>query len=185
MASKFWRPNRYERPWAGPELARLGFGAELPDRADGRRVRGRLARPVRRGFLATGVAWPSGNSCFRVRPPRIYDPERLLDHALDFPNAVWRLHGVSAGPGHVACLLAFRYNPPSPTKNATAWSGSVLTRGPVAVIDDFTTAGCGRCWPVDEEWQVPDTGRPPGGGKPRGTRPFLIARGAAVYSNIA
>src|SRR5437588_5091422 len=74
-----------------PELARLGFGATLPSGAmpiglEGDWLdrfgallgeRGRFAE--RQLVLADKIAAPS-------------DPERLLDRALDLPNATWRLH---------------------------------------------------------------------------------------------
>jgi hypothetical protein len=143
-------PLRTAMGW--PELARLGFGAELPDRAtavgfEGDWLdrfgvllgdRGRLAE---RQFVLPGP------------PPRIYDPERLLDHALDFPNAVWRLHGVSAA--WTRCLLlAFRYTAVSDEKrNGLVWLG--VNQGTGAVIDDFTTR-LRALLAGDEEWQVPD-----------------------------
>ena len=143
-------PLRTAMGW--PELARLGFGAELPDRATAVGFvgdwldrfgvllgdRGRLAE---RQFVLPGP------------PPRIYDPERLLDHALDFPNAVWRLHGVSAA--WTRCLLlAFRYTAVSDEKrNGLVWLG--VNQGTGAVIDDFTTR-LRALLAGDEEWQVPD-----------------------------
>ena len=90
-----------------PEFARLGFGATLPAGAmaiglEGDWLdrfgallgeRGRFAE--RQLVLADHVAPPG-------------DPERLLDRALDLPNAVWRLH--AAKPAWTRCLLlAFRY----------------------------------------------------------------------------
>ena len=47
--------------------------------------------------------------------PRIAYPERLLDHALDLPNAIWRLHGVSTAWAR-CLLLAFRYTAVSDEK---------------------------------------------------------------------
>jgi hypothetical protein len=145
-------PESLRTAMGWPELARLGFGAELPDRAtavgfEGDWLdrfgvllgdRGRLAE---RQFVLPGP------------PPRIYDPERLLDHALDFPNAVWRLHGVSAA--WTRCLLlAFRYTAVSDEKrNGLVWLG--VNQGTGAVIDDFTTR-LRALLAGDEEWQVPD-----------------------------
>jgi hypothetical protein len=91
-----------------PEFARLGFGATLPAGAmpiglEGDWLdrfgallgeRGRFAE--RQLVVPDNVAAPS-------------HPERLLDRALDLPNAIWRLH--SAKPGWTRCLLlAFRYS---------------------------------------------------------------------------
>jgi hypothetical protein len=79
------------------------FGAILGDR-------GRLAEPQ---FVLPGP------------PPCIHYPERLLDHALDFPNAVWRLHQVSAA--WTRCLLlAFRYTAVSDEKReGPVWLGTL------------------------------------------------------------
>jgi hypothetical protein len=82
------------------------FGAVLGDR-------GRLAE---RQFVLPGP------------PPRIHYPERLLDHALDFPNAVWRLHQVSAA--WTRCLLlAFRHTAVSDEKReGLVWLGTLAGR---------------------------------------------------------
>jgi len=89
-----------------PELARLGFGAELPEHAQ--RVtlesgwlerlerimgpRGRLARQI----LAVDSATPS-------------NPERILEHTLKLTNATYRLRGVI--PAWTRYLImTFRYS---------------------------------------------------------------------------
>jgi hypothetical protein len=97
-------PLRAAMGW--PEFARLGFGAMLaagaiPIGLEGDWLdrfgallgqRGRFAE--RQLVVADNVAAPS-------------DPERVLDRALDLPNAVWRLH--DAKPAWTCCLLlAFR-----------------------------------------------------------------------------
>ena len=98
-------PLRAAMGW--PEFARLGFAATLPTGAipiglEGDWLdrfgallgeRGRFAE--RQLVVAGNIAAPS-------------DPQRLLDRALDLPNAVWRLH--AAKPTWTRCLLlAFRY----------------------------------------------------------------------------
>jgi hypothetical protein len=145
-------PEALRTAMGWPELTRLGFGAELPAGATaigfegdwldrfGAMLgdRGRLAE---RQFVLPGP------------PPRIHYPERLLDHALDFPNAVWRLHAVSAA--WTRCLLlAFRYTAVSDEKReGLVWLG--FNQGTGAVIDDLTVR-LRALLAGDEEWQVPD-----------------------------
>src|SRR5512145_1810170 len=93
-------PLRAAMGW--PELARLGFGAQLPAGAiavglEGDWLdrfgalignRGRVAE--RQLVLSAPAAVPS-------------DPERRLEVALDLSNAIWRLRGVT--PAWTRCLL--------------------------------------------------------------------------------
>ena len=118
-------PLRAAMGW--PEFARLGFAATLPVGAipiglEGDWLdrfgallgeRGRFAE--RQLVVAGNIAAPS-------------DPQRLLDRALDLPNAVCRLHDANRR-GHAACCLHSAI-PPSPTKSARDWSGSASTRVP-------------------------------------------------------
>ena len=145
-------PEPLRKVMGWPELARLGFGAELPAGAtavgfEGDWLdrfgallgdRGRLAE---RQFVLPGP------------PPRIQDPARLLDHAIEFPNAVWRLQEVSAA--WTRCLLlAFRYTAVSDEKReGLVWLG--FNQGTGAVIDDFAPR-LRSLLAADEEWHVPD-----------------------------
>ena len=87
------------------------FGALLGER-------GRFAE--RQLVVADNVAAPS-------------DPERLLERALNLPNAVWRLH--DAKPAWTCCLLlAFRYTAISDEKReGLVWLG--FNQGTGAVLD--------------------------------------------------
>jgi len=88
-----------------PEMAVLAFGAERPAGAlpvglDGdwlERVGALLGERGRRGarMVVPDAAPPS-------------DPERLLEHTLELPNAVWRLKGVAPAWTRYR-LLSFRY----------------------------------------------------------------------------
>src|ERR1700737_2002404 len=100
-------PEPLRRTMGWPELARLGFGAELPAQAmpvglEGDwldrfgALLGERGRWVERQGVLPGPVAPPG------------DPARLLDRALDLPNAVWRLHGV-ADAWTRCLLLVFRY----------------------------------------------------------------------------
>jgi hypothetical protein len=71
-----------------PELARLGFGADLPAGAERVGVEG--------GWLDRFSALIADRGRHAERqidceaPPPLGDPERLLDRVLDLPNAIWR-----------------------------------------------------------------------------------------------
>ena len=141
-------PLRMAMGW--PELARLGFGAELPAGATAVGFEGDW---LDRFGAVLGDRGRLAERQF-VRPrPRIHCPERLLDHALDFPNAVWRLQEVSAT--WTRCLLlAFRYTAVSDEKReGLVWLG--FNQGTGAVIDDFAPR-LRSLLAADEEWQVPD-----------------------------
>ena len=74
-----------------------------------------------------------------MRPPAAVpapsDPERVLDRALDLPNAVWRFQGMTAT--WTRCLmLAFRYTAVSDEKReGLIWLG--LNLGTGAVVSDI------------------------------------------------
>src|SRR6266567_817286 len=126
-------PESLRAAMGWPEWARLGFGATLPAGAmpiglEGDWLdrfgallgeRGRFAE--RQLVVADSVAPPS-------------DPERLIDRALELPNAVWRLQ--DAKPAWSRCLLlAFRYTAISDEKReGLIWLG--FNQGTNAVIDD-------------------------------------------------
>src|SRR5580700_2472166 len=63
------------------------------------------------------------------------DPQRILDHALDLPNAVWRLHSTKAT--FTRCLvMAFRYTAISDEKReGLIWIAFNLATG--AAIDEI------------------------------------------------
>ena len=137
-----------------PEFAQLGFGATLPAGAipiglEGDWLgrigallgeRGRLAE--RQLVTANDVAAPS-------------DPQRLLDRALNLPNAVWRLHG--AKPTWTRCLLlAFRYTAMSDEKReGLIWFG--FNQGTGAVIDDDLLARLRKLLVSEVDWHAPES----------------------------
>jgi hypothetical protein len=144
-----------------PEFARLGFGATLPAGAmpiglEGDWLdrfgallgqRGRFAE--RQLVVADNVTAPS-------------DPERLLDRALDLPNAVWRLQG--AKPAWTRCLLlAFRHTAISDEKrDGLIWLG--FNQGTGAVIEGDMLGRLRALLTSVVDWQVPgpDTRRAAG-----------------------
>lgn len=137
--------------WA--EFARLGFGATLPAGAMPIGLEGdwldRFGTLLgERGRLAERQLVVADN----VAAPR--DPERLLDRALDLPNAVWRLH--DAKPAWTCCLLlACRYTAISDEKReGLVWLG--FNQGTGAVMDgDFLRRLRTHLAGV-VDWQVPE-----------------------------
>jgi hypothetical protein len=136
-----------------PELARLGFGAQLPPDAmpiglEGDWLerfgallgdRGRLAE--RQLVLPAPAAVPS-------------DPEQRLGAALDLSNAIWRLR--SAARAWTRCLLlAFRYTATSDERReGLVWLG--LNAGTGAVLGDDLVGRLRRALADDREWHLPD-----------------------------
>ena len=126
-------PLRAAMGW--PEFARLGFAATLPVGAIAIGLEGDWldrfgALLGERGRFAERQLVVAGN----IAAPS--DPQRLLDRALDLPNAVCRLH--DAKPTWTRCLLlAFRYTAISNEKReGLVWLG--FNQGTGAVIDgDF------------------------------------------------
>jgi hypothetical protein len=143
-------PLRAVMGW--PELVRLGFGAELP--AGARSVGFEGDWLDRFGaLLGDRGRWAERRFVLPGPPPRIHDPARLLDRAIEFPNAVWRLQEVSAA--WTRCLLlAFRYTAVSDEKReGLVWLGFNQATG--AVIDGFAPR-LRSLLAADAEWQVPD-----------------------------
>jgi hypothetical protein len=144
-------PVRAAMGW--PEIVRLAFGASRPEGAtpvglEGDWLerfgtllgeRGRLAE--RRLVLPHEVAPPG-------------EPERMLDRALDLPNAIWRLKG--AAPAIARCLLlAFRYTAISDEKReGLLWLGFNQSTG--ACLDGPILERLQAVLAGDADWQAPD-----------------------------
>ena len=143
-------PLRTAMGW--PELVRLGFGAELPAGATAVGFEGDWLDRCG-ALLGDRGRWAERQFVLPGPPPRIHDPARLLDHAMEFPNAVWRLQEVSAA--WTRCLLlAFRYTAVSDEKReGLVWLA--FNQGTGAVIDDFAPR-LRSLLAADEEWHVPD-----------------------------
>jgi hypothetical protein len=145
-------PESLRTAMGWPELVRLSFGSALPAGAlavgfegDWLDRFGALLRDRGR-WAERQVAPPSPM-------PLVAYPERLLDHALDLPNAIWRLQGVS--PAWTRCLLlAFHYTAVSDEKReGLVWLG--FNQGTGAVINGVLA----RLRPLlaaDTEWRMPD-----------------------------
>jgi hypothetical protein len=143
-------PLRAVMGW--PELVRLGFGAELPAGATAVGFEGDWLDRFGT-LLGDRGRWAERQFVLPGPPPRIHDPARLLDHAMEFPNAVWRLQEVSAA--WTRCLLlAFRYTAVSDEKReGLVWLA--FNQGTGAVIDTFAPR-LRSLLAADAEWQVPD-----------------------------
>lgn len=145
-------PAPLQKAMGWPELARLGFGAErihgaIPIGLDGDWL-DRFG-----ALLAQEGRWSEREVRPAVAVPAPSDPERVLERALDLPNAVWRFQGMTAT--YTRCLmLAFRYTAVSDEKR----EGLIrlgFNLGTGAVVNDILA----RLRPVlaqMPDWQAPD-----------------------------
>ena len=135
-----------------PELARLGFGAELPQHAIPIGLEGDWLDRFG-ALLGEHGRWAERQLTLPASTAQLGNPERVLERALDLPNAVWRFHAVTAT--WTRCLvLTFRYTALSDEKReGLVWLGFNLGTG--AVLDEVLA----RLRPamVDEPvWQAPE-----------------------------
>jgi len=136
-----------------PELVRLGFGPKpcagvTPIRLEGDWLdrfgtllgdRGRCAE--RQLVLPREIAAPSS-------------PERVIERAIELPNAVWRLR--DATPAWARCLLlAFRYAAVSDEKReGLVWLGFNCTTA--GTLDDELLARLRAALAANLDWQAPE-----------------------------
>jgi hypothetical protein len=134
-----------------PELARLGFGAELPDQAMRIGLEGDWLDRFG-GLLGENGRWAERQVTL-ADTPTLGNPERLLDHAIELPNAVCRFHRVEAT--WTRCLiLTFRYIALSDEKReGLVWLGFNLGTG--AVLDEVLTR-LRAALAEDDEWRLPE-----------------------------
>ncbi len=145
-------PPSLQKQMGWPELAHLGFGTE---RAQGTITIGLEGDWLDRfgALLADEGRWSEREVRPTATVPPPGDPERVLERALDLPNAVWRFQGMSATT--TRCLmLAFRFTAVSDEKReGLIWLGFNLGTG--AVISDILA----RLRPMlaqMPDWQVPN-----------------------------
>ena len=145
-------PEPVRKAMGWPELAHLGFGTERTDGAIPIGLEGDWLD--RFGAL---LADEGRRSEREVRPPAAVpapsDPERVLERAIDLPNAVWRFQGMSATC--TRCLmLGFRYTAVSDEKReGLIWLGFNLHTG--AVVSNILA----RLRPAlaqMADWQAPE-----------------------------
>ena len=134
-----------------PELARLGFSAELPDQAMRIGLEGDWLDRFG-GLLGENGRWAERQVTL-ADTPTLGNPERLLDHAIELPNAVCRFHRVEAT--WTRCLiLTFRYIALSDEKReGLVWLGFNLGTG--AVLDEVLTR-LRAALADDDDWRLPE-----------------------------
>ena len=107
-------PAPLQKTMGWPELARLGFGAQRTEGALAIRLEGDWLDRFG-ALLAEQGRWSERELRFAAAVPPPSDPERVLERALDLPNAVWRFKAMT--PTFTRCLLlAFRYTAVSDEK---------------------------------------------------------------------
>lgn len=143
-------PAALQRQLGWPEFAHLNFGTQ---RSEGTIAIGLEGDWLERfgALLADQGRWSERELRPSALLPPPSDPERVLDRALDLPNAVWRLQGISAT--WTRCLmLVFRFTATSDEKREGLVSlGFNLATG--AVINDILA----KLQPAlaEPEWHVP------------------------------
>jgi hypothetical protein len=143
-------PLRAALGWS--ELMRLGFGATLPSGALRVTLEGEWLDRFGAVFGRRG-RWAERQMRLDSLPPPPSDPERLIDHAFDLPNATWRLRGAS--PGWARCLLlSFRYTAVSDDKReGLVWLAFNQSTG--AVVTDLLLK-LRPFPPSQDDWSAPD-----------------------------
>lgn len=145
-------PSPVRKATGWPELARLGFG---PERSHGAIPIGLEGDWLDRfgALLGDEGRWSEREVRPAVAVSAPSDSERVLDHALDLPNAVWRFQGMTAT--WTRCLLlAFRYTAVSDEKReGLVWLGFNLGTG--AVVSDIL-AWLRPILAQMPDWQAPD-----------------------------
>jgi hypothetical protein len=119
-------PEPVRKALGWPELARLGFGTQ---RAEGAIPIGLEGDWLDRFGALLGDDGRWSERQLAGGPPSCGDPERVLEHGLDLPNAVWRFQKVTAT--FTRCLvLAFRYTALSDEKReGLVWLGFNIATG--------------------------------------------------------
>lgn len=114
-------PPQIRAVFGWPELVRLGFGLELP--AAARRVGMEGDWLERFGAVLGGSGRHAERQIGPADLPMAGDPERLLGHCLDLPNATWRFKGQQTT--WTRCLImAFRLSAVSDEKRESLlWLG--------------------------------------------------------------
>jgi hypothetical protein len=119
-------PASVQEAMAWPEIARLSFGAERSEGAIPIGLEGDCLERFER-LLGTRGMW--AERALARAPMTLRDHERILDRALELPNAVWRLQSVTSATASCV-LLAFRYSALSDEeREGVIWLGFNETTG--------------------------------------------------------
>ena len=145
-------PEPVRKAMGWPELAHLGFGTERTDGAIPIGLEGDWLDRFG-ALLADEGRWSERGVRSPAAVPAPNDPERVLERAIDLPNAVWRFQGMSATC--TRCLmLGFRYTAVSDEKReGLIWLGFNLHTG--AVVSNILA----RLRPAlaqMADWQAPE-----------------------------
>jgi hypothetical protein len=145
-------PEPLCRTMGWPELVRLGFGPApaagvTPIRLEGDWLDRFGALIGDRGRFAERLLVPVRE----IAAPG--SPERLIERAVELPNAIWRLR--DAKPAWARCLLlAFRYTAASDEKReGLVWIGFNCTTS--GILDDELLARLRAALADDADWQAP------------------------------
>jgi hypothetical protein len=171
-------PQALREALGWPELAQLSFGAQRPAQAIPIGLEGDWLDRFG-ALLGDKGRWAERQLTLTGAPEAPGDPERVLERALDLPNAVWRFQGMTAT--FTRCLmLAFRYSALSDEKReGLLWIGFNLATG--AVVDEVMA----RLRPLlarEPPWQAPDPAARLAAG-PGWERPVLEARVRALLDH--
>jgi hypothetical protein len=144
-------PNPVRDAMGWPELALLCFGPRRPDGAIPIALEGDWLDRLGALLGETG-RWAERQVTISSRASVTCDPQRVLEHTLDLPNAVWRFQRVTETV--TRCLiLTFRYTAISDEKREGLVSlGFNLGTG--AVLVDILTR-MQRDLAQEAEWQTP------------------------------
>ena len=119
-------PVSVQEAMAWPEIARLSFGA---GRSEGAIPIGLEDDCLERFERLLGRRGTWTERALAAAPVTLRDHERILDRALELPNAVWRLQSVTSATAPCV-LLAFRYSALSDEKReGVIWLGFNETTG--------------------------------------------------------
>ncbi len=143
-------PQSLQQTTGWPELARLRFGAQGPERAIPIGLEGDWLERFG-SLLGEHGRWAERElTLWNADAPG--DPERAIERALELPNAVWRFQGLT--PTFTCCLvLVFRCTAVSDEKReGLIWLGFNLATG--AVVDEIVPR-LRTVLAQDPEWQVP------------------------------
>jgi hypothetical protein len=143
-------PPEIRSAFGWPELARLGFGVEMPVGA--RRIGIESEWLDRFGTLLDGHGRRAERQIEYPLPQTLSDPERVLRHALDLPNGVWRFQK-QASTWARCLLVAFRITAVSDEKRESiVWIA--FNTGTGAALGDVLPR-LRKYMDADPTWQSP------------------------------